>query len=781
MAKIEKIYSSDTLNTGREKINTAIDALVNSSGNIVNVGFTESFDTLAALKSKYPSGRDGMFFVFDNGNSDGGHSYIWSENAWKDLGIYQAEGIADKSITSKKIDADTLDLNISPDLKKIYNPQSEYDISTWYKLNDLNIAKTIRIINRAVSGHVFISIRGSAFVDSVATLYLVRREWMGDKYTTTIIDKIQPPELQSTAEKLVTIDTSWYIDQTSGDVTYHVGISDFGFYYKQHSQIPTAEGWYEWYNTGYLVERTLSFMSNRAIDITIACNDTKSSMTTTKIDWMGGDFVGGMSHSPNGNIYIYASQLPVGTKKILLANQTIEDNGYLNLYYKTSEQFKLLWSKKLEKVESLNWEIIELPFAISGENYHVGLYNAQAYYNDSIDGAGRGHYDMQNTRNVPNTSITITNLNFIPNTLLYLVPIIDTQSKDVGVANAVANMFSGTQKEEEEDSKNFNISSVIRKMRSGQAVKISCYGDSTYYGHKSGAIPLGTRTDQPAPALLQKMLRNYYNNDSITVVNNATNGRQASNDTGNWSTTMQSDTADLIFINFGINDANSGKSAGTFYNEMTTLVSGAQKAGKCVVIETANQVLSLDKGSQGMGSYTKAQNIKEFVEISRFVSKKQDVYLLDSYKNSSKYLSWIGNPTIAFPDGMHPSDELYKYKAAQMAGIFTNTSDNYLVKGDVASSIDAIFTSYSATYSTDDMSPTGVKMTTAACSISVKMTKGTLNILCNGSVSISLDGEDAKDYVPDKNKITIGNLPYGNHILSVVSSTPVDVYGLSVE
>lgn len=104
MVQIKKIDATDTLNSGRQKINTAIDALVNSEGNTVNVGFNESFDTLADLKTKYPSGASGMFFVFDNGNSDGGHSYMWVDGAWKDLGIYQGKVLAEKSIKTKYID-----------------------------------------------------------------------------------------------------------------------------------------------------------------------------------------------------------------------------------------------------------------------------------------------------------------------------------------------------------------------------------------------------------------------------------------------------------------------------------------------------------------------------------------------------------------------------------------------------------------------------------------------------------------------------------------------------
>lgn len=108
MVQIKKIDTTDTLNTGRLKINEAIDALVNSTGNTVNIGFTDSFDNLADLKTKYPSGATGMFFVFNNGSGDGGHSYIWENNAWKDLGVYQATNLSDGSVTYPKIAKDAV-------------------------------------------------------------------------------------------------------------------------------------------------------------------------------------------------------------------------------------------------------------------------------------------------------------------------------------------------------------------------------------------------------------------------------------------------------------------------------------------------------------------------------------------------------------------------------------------------------------------------------------------------------------------------------------------------
>lgn len=99
---IEKINANDTLNQGRTKINNVIDALANNNG-AISIGFSETFNTLEDLKSKYPSGADGAFLVFNNGNNDGSHVYIFKDNAWTDFGIYQATAIADNSIDRLKI------------------------------------------------------------------------------------------------------------------------------------------------------------------------------------------------------------------------------------------------------------------------------------------------------------------------------------------------------------------------------------------------------------------------------------------------------------------------------------------------------------------------------------------------------------------------------------------------------------------------------------------------------------------------------------------------------
>lgn len=58
----------------------------------------ETVASLAELNAKYPNGKPGLFVAADNG-----HKYLWQDNKWVDKGIYQAAGIADKSIDWNKL------------------------------------------------------------------------------------------------------------------------------------------------------------------------------------------------------------------------------------------------------------------------------------------------------------------------------------------------------------------------------------------------------------------------------------------------------------------------------------------------------------------------------------------------------------------------------------------------------------------------------------------------------------------------------------------------------
>lgn len=70
----------------------------------------ETFANFAALQSKYPNGKTGLFVTADTG-----HKYIWANNSWLDAGIYQSVGIAENSINPSK-------------LSKIYDLQGDGNI-----------------------------------------------------------------------------------------------------------------------------------------------------------------------------------------------------------------------------------------------------------------------------------------------------------------------------------------------------------------------------------------------------------------------------------------------------------------------------------------------------------------------------------------------------------------------------------------------------------------------------------------------------------------------------
>lgn len=58
----------------------------------------ETFTNLAAIKAKYPGGKNGLMVAADNG-----HKYIWANNVWTDAGVYQSVGIADGSVGNKQL------------------------------------------------------------------------------------------------------------------------------------------------------------------------------------------------------------------------------------------------------------------------------------------------------------------------------------------------------------------------------------------------------------------------------------------------------------------------------------------------------------------------------------------------------------------------------------------------------------------------------------------------------------------------------------------------------
>jgi len=66
-------------------------------------GPKDLFYSVNALLQTYPNGTNGPILVFDTAFSEGAHSFFWKDGQWIDLGMYQGDGIKDKSVTREKL------------------------------------------------------------------------------------------------------------------------------------------------------------------------------------------------------------------------------------------------------------------------------------------------------------------------------------------------------------------------------------------------------------------------------------------------------------------------------------------------------------------------------------------------------------------------------------------------------------------------------------------------------------------------------------------------------
>lgn len=98
---------------------------------------------------------------------------------------------------------------------------------------------------------------------------------------------------------------------------------------------------------------------------------------------------------------------------------------------------------------------------------------------------------------------------------------------------------------------NNDVQIVLRAMRDGAAVKIVCLGDSITYGQ----LDTGGQAVTPWPARLQSLLRQYYGNNLITVVNAGISGNTVQNMINRFTTDVRAEDPDLIIFNGGTNDS----------------------------------------------------------------------------------------------------------------------------------------------------------------------------------------------------------------------------------
>src|SRR5699024_1408957 len=124
----------------------------------------------------------------------------------------------------------------------------------------------------------------------------------------------------------------------------------------------------------------------------------------------------------------------------------------------------------------------------------------------------------------------------------------------------------------------------VEKISNGEPVKVETWGDSVY-----------AREDGLVSKVFQRTVRDYYDNNALTVVNKGLSGDGTNNRITTWDSDMASSTADIIYMNYCINDAKGSNSSlnpkidGFEYrNNLIEMVRIARKHNKIIVMETPN-------------------------------------------------------------------------------------------------------------------------------------------------------------------------------------------------
>lgn len=201
----------------------------------------------------------------------------------------------------------------------------------------------------------------------------------------------------------------------------------------------------------------------------------------------------------------------------------------------------------------------------------------------------------------------------------------------------------------------YAVIAVSMNAMAADPLLIEAYGDSTTLGISCIDHKCGPRAEN-AVAYLQDALRAKYG-DNVTVTNFGVGGTMATQlDAGNdrrggipWEQRMSQSRAQVVTVNYGINEVMHNQTPEQFYEAETTLVKTAVAAGKLAVLETSNPMLDRRLNAR----------LADMVAMTRRVAAEQRVPLVDQFAAVSQIPDWQHEMS----DGAHPSAPLYKAKA----------------------------------------------------------------------------------------------------------------------
>lgn len=260
--------------------------------------------------------------------------------------------------------------------------------------------------------------------------------------------------------------------------------------------------------------------------------------------------------------------------------------------------------------------------------------------------------------------------------------------------------YKGSTLQAEIDS-NGRLNDYISKMAAGQTVKIACYGDSTTDGNTTtGWIQntFGTNHNDDAPNAwpmqLQIILRDMYKNNNIFVFNAGYSGQRLDNGwaTKNYENAITENPyygqCDIVFVGFGINDANSTSAQllDNTLNQTNLLIDKIKKSGALPILLTCNVVRNKRTGDID----NKPQKIERINNLKKYIAEMRNIPLFDL---DSIMKSWMQNNNDSYnyadlqPDNTHWGDLGHKYQACWLANMLYNS----IVKIDNNNTYESIY------------------------------------------------------------------------------------------
>ncbi|WP_041758914.1 SGNH/GDSL hydrolase family protein [Paraburkholderia phytofirmans] len=193
-------------------------------------------------------------------------------------------------------------------------------------------------------------------------------------------------------------------------------------------------------------------------------------------------------------------------------------------------------------------------------------------------------------------------------------------------------------------------------------VLIEAYGDSTTLGITCSEGQCGPQA-QNAVTYLQDELQAHHGervhvtnygvgNTMATQLRDGTGNRRAGPTAGlPWQERLAASSAQIVLINYGINEVMQNQTPEQFYTAETALVKTARALGKQPVLQTANP----------MPDNRLNARLATMVAMTRRVAAEQQVPLVDQFAYISNLPDW----KTLMSDGAHPKPGLYQLKAEQ--------------------------------------------------------------------------------------------------------------------